>query len=421
MTERPTRIRHAVLWLTVAAYFITYFDRAVIASAMPFIRKEFGFSLEQVASILLSFQLAYSLFQIPGGWLGDIFGPRKTLTLIVSWWSLFTSLTAVSWSATSMVVFRFLFGMGEAGAFPNATRSLSRWMLPSERGYAQSLTHAGSRIAGGFTPYLVVWIISRYGWRAPFVIFGCVGLVWAVVWYVWYRDTPAEHRSVNKAELELIQKHIPPPKPRARHSFPWEILRSGNLWTLSMMYFCYGYIFNLYLQWFPTYLTSARNVRLTDMGIYASLPLLAGAFGNLLGGSISDWVGQRTGDLRFARKLVAIIGFLIAGAFILPATYSTSVPLCVALTCVAVFGLELTVGVSWAVPLDIGGDLAGSVSAVMNTLGNLGGSLAPFIFPMLVAGVHWDRPFLAGAGFCVLGALLFSRIDASKPIAVSMR
>src|ERR1044071_2716618 len=202
---RPTRVRHIVLWMTVAAYMITYIDRVVISAAVPSIQQEFGFSLVTIGWILGAYQVAYAVFQIPGGWLGDRFGARRALAAIVVWLSAFTAFTAATWSAASMIVCRFLFGMGEAGAFPIATRSLSRWMLPSERGFAQGITHAGSRLGGALTPMIVAAIIPLYGWRVPFFLFGVLGLVWAVVWYWYYRDTPAEHSSVNAAERELIE------------------------------------------------------------------------------------------------------------------------------------------------------------------------------------------------------------------------
>jgi MFS family permease len=205
---RPTRTRHVVLGLTVAAYMITYMDRVVISSAVPSIQREFGFSIVTMGWILSAFQWAYALFQIPGGWLGDRIGPRRALSLIVVWWSCFTAATVFAWSAASMALIRFLFGMGEAGAFPIATRSLSRWMLPGERGFAQGVTHAGSRLGGALTPALVVIIIAAYGWRAPFVCFGSLGLVWAAVWFWYYRDSPAEHKSVNAAERDLIRNAL---------------------------------------------------------------------------------------------------------------------------------------------------------------------------------------------------------------------
>jgi len=248
-TLRPTRTRHIVLWLTVAAYMITYMDRVVISASVPVIQEQFGFSIETMSGILGAFRWGYALFQIPGGWLGDLFGPRLALTVVVIWWSIFTSLTAASWNALSMMAVRFLFGVGEAGAFPIATRSLSRWMLPTERGYAQGITHAGSRLGGAITPPIVTTLIIWYGWRFPFVAFGALGILWAAVWYYYYRDTPGEHRSVNQAELELIRGSLPPPRAKEKTSVPWgAILSSGNLWTLCLMYFCYGCCLAIYLD-----------------------------------------------------------------------------------------------------------------------------------------------------------------------------
>src|SRR5437764_3686300 len=204
LSTRPTRVRHVVLWLTVAAYMITYMDRVAISSAVPSIRKELGFDMVTMGWILVSYNWAYALFQIPGGWLGDRIGPRRALTVIVTWWSIFTSATGLAWNGPSMAAVRFLFGMGEAGAFPIATRSLSRWMLPAERGFAQGVTHAGSRLGAAATPVLVVAVIAAHGWRAAFLLVGILGMAWAVLWYWYYRDTPAEHPSVNEAERQLI-------------------------------------------------------------------------------------------------------------------------------------------------------------------------------------------------------------------------
>ena len=414
---RPTRVRHIVLGLTVAAYMITYMDRVVISSAVPTIQKEFGFSLATMSYIIASFRWGYALFQIPGGWLGDRIGPRRALTLIVTWWSIFTSATALAWSSVSMIAIRFLFGMGEAGAFPIATRSLSRWMLPAERGFAQGITHAGSRLGAAMTPSLVVLVIAAYGWRVAFVLFGMLGLAWSAVWFWYYRDTPAEHPSVNQAELELLTRSLGGAKSRAVQSVPWKrILSSSTLWTLCLMYFCYSYCLAVYLDWFPKYLNDHRGMNLLQMGFYSSLPLLAGTAGDLMGGWISDIWAKRTGNLKLARRGVAIFGFLLAAASILPATLTTSPTTSVWYTCLAVFGLEVTVGVSWAIPLDIGADYAGSVSAVMNTCGNIGGAISPLALAYLVKAYSWDMPFFFASGFCLMAALLFCRIDATRRI-----
>jgi sugar phosphate permease len=396
---------------------ITYMDRVVISSSVPSLLKEFGFSMVEMGLILSSFRLGYSLFNLPGGWLGDLFGPRRTLTWIVVWWSVFTSATALSWNLASMLTFRFLFGMGEAGAFPNATRSLSRWILPSERGYAQGVTHAGSRLGAAMTPPIVVWIIHAYGWRTAFVSFGTLGIAWAAVWFWYYRDSPEQHKSVNAAELDLIHSSMGGPRSGIAKSVPWKkILASRTLWYLSAMYFCYGYCLAVYLDWFPTYLNSFRHFSLKQMGFYASLPLLAGAAGDFMGGICTDWWLKRTGNVNMARRVVAMSGFLLAAAGIIPATLTANSIYCVYFTCIAVFGLEFTVGVAWAVPLDIGGDFAGSTSAVMNTCGNMGGTISSTVLAYLVDGFGWNVPFLVAAGVCVAAAVLFCKIDASRQI-----
>lgn len=417
MQPRPTRVRHLVLWLTVAAYMITYMDRVVISSAAPKIREEFGFSLETMGLILGAFRWGYALFQIPGGWLGDRFGPRRALTMIVVWWSAFTSLTAAMAGGVSMAVCRFLFGVGESGAFPIATRSLSRWMLPSERGWAQGVTHAGSRLGAAFTPPIVAWMILQYGWRMPFLTFGCLGVGWALLWFFWYRDTPEEHKQVNAEELALIQKSLGGARPARSTKVPWKkILGERSTWILGCMYLCYGWCLAIYLDWLPTYLKEFRGYDLKKMGLYASLPLFAGVVGDLLGGWLTDLWAERSGNLKLARQGVGAAGFAIAALGIVPATMTANPETCVIFTCLAVFGLEITVGVSWAIPLDVGGDFAGSVSAVMNTFGNLGGAISTVVLGYIVSALGWNVPFYAAAGFCTLGGILYLGIDASRPL-----
>ncbi|MDQ2898251.1 MAG: MFS transporter [Acidobacteriota bacterium] len=417
MTQPPTRARHVVLALTVAAYMITYMDRVNIASAAPLIRHDLGLSMVTMGWILSAFRWGYALFQIPSGWMGDRIGPRRALTLIVTWWSVFTSATALAWSAGSMIAIRFLFGVGESGAFPIATRSLSRWMLPSERGFAQGITHAGSRLGAAATPVLVVALMTAFGWRSSFVVFGFLGLIWAAVWFWYYRDTPGEHAGVNEAERRLIYGSLGLARSGTTKSVPWRrILASPTLWTLSLMYFCYSYCLSVYLDWFPTYLHDHRGFDFKQMGFYASMPLLAGTLGDLMGGWISDLWVKRTHNLKLARRAVGVFGFLLAAAAILPATFTASPTGSVWYTCVAVFGLELTVGVSWAIPLDIGGDYAGSVSAVMNSCGNIGGAISPALLAFLVRGYGWNVPFAVAAGMCAIAAALFMRIDATQTI-----
>jgi len=415
-SNRPTRVRYIVLALTISAYMITYIDRVVISSAVPSIQKEFGFSIVTMGWILSSFQWAYALFQIPGGWLGDRIGPRRAMTLIVSWWSLFTCATVLAWSAASMALIRFLFGMGEAGSFPIATRSLSCWMLPTERGFAQGATHAGSRLGGALTPAVVVLIIARYGWRTAFICCGSLGLIWAAAWYWYYRDTPDEHPSTNAEERELIRSSLELARGcKNRQTIPWKhIVLSPQMWILCSMYFCYAYNLSVYLAWFPKYLNDHRGFNLHQMGYYASLLLLAGTVGDVFGGWISDLWARRSGDLRTARRLVGAGGFLLSALSMIPASLTSDPLTSVWFSCLAIFGLESTVGVSWAITLDIGADSAGSVSAVMNTCGNIGGAIGSALSAYLVVYLGWKAPFLVMAGLSFLGAVLYLQINARQ-------
>jgi sugar phosphate permease len=351
--------------------------------------------------VTFSFRMAYSLFQIPGGLLGDKFGARRALAAIVTWWSAFTALTAFAWNTASMIVIQTFFGMGEAGAFPIATRSLSRWMRPIDRGFAQGVTHAGSRLGGAVTPLLVAPIIVAFGWRAAFYVFAVVGITWAAAWFFYYRDTPEEHSGVNQAERDLIG----PPRKRAG-AVPWrQIVSHGNLWILALMYFCYNYNLNVYQDWFQTYLSQAKGMNVAQIASYTFFPLFAGTIGDLAGGWFSDKVLRRTGNVNLARRWVAIAGFLLADPKVSVAFY-----------CVAFFGIEWTVGISWAVPLDIGGDFAGSVSAFMNMFGNFGGAISATVVAYTAKNYGWNVPFLITAGLCLIAAALYLKIDASKRI-----
>jgi sugar phosphate permease len=419
VVERPSNIRHRVLWMTVLIYMITYMDRICIGHAATEIRKEFGFDVVTMGWIFSAFNWSYALFQIPGGWLGDRFGPRRVLTGIVLWWSAFTALTALAWGKGSMFAFRLLFGMGEAGAFPTATRALSHWLPAGERGFAQGITHSGARLGAAITPPIVVYLIAAFGWRSVFYIFGLIGVMWALWWYGYYRDRPDEHGSVNASELAIIRETAAADAPvSAEHvQVPWgKILSSANLWLLCAMYFCYAYSIWVYLTWFPTYLQEARGFSLKQMGFWHMVPLIAATIGDTVGGWLSDHLARSRDNLRFARRSVAIVGFAVAALCIVPATLAEDRYVCIAFTTAALFFLELTVGVSWAVAMDVGPEYAGSVSGVMNMCGNMGGTLASIAVGYMVLHVNWQVPFLVASGLCLLGAILFLRIDPSERI-----
>ncbi len=415
-SAHPTHARHIVLALTVAAYFITYMDRVVFSQAATDIRKDLGLSLVQMGAILAAFRYSYAIFQVPGGWLGDRIGPRRALSLIVGWWSILISMTALGWNAASLWVVRFIFGAGESGAFPIATRSLSRWILPSERGFAQGITHAGSRLGGTVAP-IVAFLILHYGWRMPFWAFGIVGLLWAVVWYSYYRDTPEQHHGVNAAELEKIHSATGGPGKPVGHAVPWKrILASPVLWQISVMYVCYQVLLAWYTDWFPTFLTEGRGFGAHDRGTFTGLSWIAAAVGNLSGGWLTDQVLRVTGDVKRARRLVGVCGFLIAAVGVYASTLAKDPRTCVYLNFIAFAASEVTVSVSWAIPLDIAGDFAGSAASVMNCCGNLGGAAFSQIVPYLVKASGWNMPLLVSSVVAVAGALIYSRVDASRKV-----
>ena len=251
--DRPagTRVRYRVLWMTFLLAIITFLDRVCISIAAPFMMDDLGLTLVQMSLVFSAFTLAYSLFEVPSGWLGDVIGPRRVLTRIVLWWSAFTALTGAAQGFRSLLAIRFLFGAGEAGAFPNAVRSFSQWFPMRERGKANGVLFFGSRLGGALTAPLALALIQVWGWRASFAAFGCVGVAWAVVWYRFYRDSPAEHPAVDAEELAWITQDG---RAAERESgTPWAaILASPNLYAICAMYFALGYGLYFYFTWLPT-------------------------------------------------------------------------------------------------------------------------------------------------------------------------
>jgi len=406
-------VRYRVLWLTVLLYAITYMDRVCIYAAAPVIGKEFGFDKLTIGVIFSAFAWGYSLLQIPSGWLVDRVGPRRILSMIVLWWSAFTILTPLAWSATSMVVIRFLFGAGEAGAFPSATRAFSRWLATSERGFAQGVTHSGSRLSGALTHAVTAAFIATWGWRMPFLLYGCIGILWTVIWFSWYRDRPEDHPGVSASELAWITAG----KSRGseKHRLSWKkLFTSPNIWYVCVMYFCYGYVLWIFLSWLPSYFSEVRGFGLVKSGIYTAIPLLAGTVTNSLGGWFSDRLFVRTQNLRHSRRFVAISGFSVAVVCVTLGVLADSSVLAILSMSLAVAGLELTTGVSWAIPLDIGRDHSGTVSGIMNMFGNLGGAVSPILFALLLKSFNsWTLPFILASILCLVAGLSWFKIDST--------
>jgi sugar phosphate permease len=407
-------------------YLVTYLDRVNISTAAPQISKEFGFDKVTIGLIFSAFVWAYAAFQIPGGWLSDRFGARAVLTGVVGYWSIMTAATAAAFSAASFIAVRFLFGIGEAGAFPGATRAMQLWYPQSERGFVQGVTHSASRLGAAIAPPLVVLIMSRLGWRWVFLICGAIGLVWALWWILTYRNLPEEHGLVNKAELQNIRGtdakgQIKPPPIEKQTNVPWgTLLRSPNMWAIMCAYFTYVYCLWIFLSWLPSYLIEFRHFTLLKVGLLASLPLWAGVVGDTAGGLATDWLLKRTGSAKLARRVVAIIGLLGCAAFIVPAALTADAYLAVYCLTISMFFLECTIGPSWAVSMDTGGRYSGTVSGTMNMAGNIGGALSPIVFGVLVQYGSWEAPFIVAALLLVVGAAIWAFwLDPDKHVLPS--
>jgi MFS family permease len=361
-----------------------------------------------------AFNWTYALFQVPGGWLADRFGSRIVLTAAIVWWSVFTGATGAAGGAASLAITRAFFGMGEAAAWPAASRSLLRWLPPEQRAFGQGFQHSGARLGAAFAPGMVILLTVLSSWRAAFYVFGAVGIVVAVAWYFYYRDFPQDHSGVNREELRLLESSLRA-YPKTRGAVPWRrILHSRDLLCLSLSYFCYGWVLWMYLQWLPTYLSEGRHLGQMKMGLGITVPLLAASIMNMGGGWLSDKLARRWGDLRRGRVAVSVAGFSIAGIAILPGVLVNNAAAGVACLTVAMAGLELTVPVSWALCLELAGDFSGSVTGVMNTLGNVGGAISAVAIGYLATMFGWTAPFIISSLLCGIAALLAARVDPTR-------
>jgi MFS family permease len=408
------RKRFVVLSFLGSLSVITYLDRVCIAVAGPRMQRDLHLGPEQWGWVMGVFVLAYGLFEIPTGALGDRTGPRRVLTRIVVWWSGFTMLTGAMTGFAALAVTRFLFGAGEAGAFPTMSAVVARWFPPGERARAQGCIWGASRIGGAISPWLVVPLIAAFGWRSIFFIFGWLGLGWAWLWQRWIRDEPARQPGITAAELA----EIGPAASAARgEPVPWgRLLRSGQLWLLMAMFSCYVWGSIFYLTWFPTYLVQGRGLTEKEMGLCAALPFLLGCAGNLLGGYLSDRLSRRYG-LAIGRRTVGSAS-LVLSALCLGGTALTQGKASGVILLSLGFGvMDCMLPTAWALCLDLGRQFSGVVSAAMNTAGQAGGFVCSVLFGYLVkAWGRYDLPLLVIAGMVLLSAGLFWQIDPTRPI-----
>jgi len=407
------RYRHRVLSLLFLLSIITYLDRVCISVAGPRMQAELNLSPEQWGWVVGLFTLSYAAFEIPSGAMADRIGARKVLTRIVAWWSVFTSLTGVVSSFFSLLAVRFAFGAGEAGAYPSSSSAISRWFPVVERGRAHGTVWMASRLGGAISPLLVVPIQIAYGWRMSFYLFGVLGLIWCIVWYTWYRDHPSEKPGLTPSEI----KEIGAGAPVAHVSLPWgQALRSWNLWKIMLMYhtYCWGGYF--YLSWLHTYLQKGRGFTEGEMKIYSMLPFLAGACGNMVGGSVSDIMVRKFG-LKLGRTVVGTVGLTMSALCLFGTAITPNKYMAVAFLTFGYFSMDCMLPVSWSICLDVGRKYAGAVTGAMNMAGQAGSFISSVAFGYMVTYFgSYNPPLIIFAAMLAIAAAIYTRIDPAEQL-----
>ncbi len=413
-----SRARSWVVVFAITLAVITYVDRVCISKAAPSIQRDLGLTKQQLGYAFAAFGWAYALFEIPGGWLGDVIGPRKVLMRVVVMWSTFTAATGWAWNGISLVLFRFFFGVGEAGCFPNLTKAFTIWLPRNERVRAQGMMWLSARWGGAFTPLLVAWVLTSLSWRWAFVLFGAVGLVWAFFFFRWFRDDPSRHPAVNEAELALLagaEENVAP-----HGKVPWgRFVKSRTVWLLWGQYFTMSYGWCFYITWMPTYLNESFP-QLSDMQrtLLNCIPLFFGGLGSIFSGLISAPLAAWVGGTAKTRRWLGFLGLAGAGTMLLVAVQFDNPLLAVLSVGMASFCNDLAMPGGWGACMDVGGKFAGSLSGSMNMMGNAGGALAPMVVPWVLQATHddWNANFVMFAAVYLLGALCWLFIDPVTPL-----
>jgi ACS family glucarate transporter-like MFS transporter len=413
--------RHVLVVATFLLSLLLYVDRVCISTAKQPIIDDLGLSDTQFGWILSIFAFGYALAQTPSGALADRLGPRLILTSVVAVWSAFTGLTAVAWNFVSMLAVRFLFGLGEAGAFPGMARAVYSWIPVQERGLVKGINFSASRLGAAVTMPLLPVMIEALGWRQSFVLLMAVGFAWSTVWWHWFRDEPDQHPTISAAEREYILANR-----QAAHAgasaatLPTAvILRSGNMWLMMIQYFSSNFTAFFCLSWLFPYVQQRFNLAFTEAGFYAMLPLLGGAVGNVFSGWLVDRI-YSAGYKTASRRLPAIFGFALASVGLVISVGQAEVAGAVAWLTIAVFGIDMILSPAWSFCIDIGGAHAGKVSGTMNMAGNRGSAVVALAVPYLLewtGGV--ETFFYVGAALNVLGILCWLAVTPDRPIGAA--
>ena len=413
--SRPTKARYWVIVFAITLAIIQYIDRVCISQAGPKIQIDLRLTDSQMGWVFSAFTLSYALFEIPCGYLGDKIGPRRVLLRIVLWWSFFTAATGWVRNWFTLVATRFLFGAGEAGCFPNLTKAFNRWLPAHERARAQGIMWMSARWGGAFTPILVFWCLQFMHWRTSFLVFGFLGVVWAAVFFWWYRDDPRQHKSVNAAEAALLpsdgghDEHV---------NVPWRRLyTSSSVWFLCAQYFAASYSWYFFITWFPKYLLTERGLDVKQSALLAGLPLFLGGFGALTAGWLAPHLSRRFGGMRGVRKGFGAVGFTLGAALLVISTYLKNPYAAVLAIALVSFCNDLMMPGAWAACMDVGGKYCGTLSGTMNMMGNLGGFVSPIVIGYIIQYTgNWNLTFYVTAVIYLLGAVCWLLTDPVTPL-----
>lgn len=402
-----------VLFLMCVMYGITYIDRVNVSTAASVFSKELHLSNTQVGLVFSAFAYPYLIFQIIGGWVSDKFGARLALTVSAVIWAGATLATGFAGTLATLLVARVLLGFGEGATFPTATRAMSDWAPASRRGLVQGVTHSAARLGNAVTPPLVAWLIALTSWRGSFIVLGIVSMAWAVAWGFYFRNNPAEHKSITQEELAELPKFNPA---RRKDPVPWGPLTKRML-PVTLVYFCYGWTLWLYLAWIPSFFLHSYKLDLKKSALFSAGVFFAGVIGDTLGGVVSDRIYEKTGNSDKARRDLVVIGFLASLAFMVPILYVHNVTYAALCLSAAFFFAEFTIGPMWAIPMDIAPRFSGSASGLMNTGSALAAILSPLIGGMIVDKTHnWNLPFIGSIGLLLFGAMMAYWMKPSNPL-----
>lgn len=408
--------RRGVVGLLVLLFAITYLDRICISVAGPRMQEDLGIDAVGWGWVTGIFTFAYCIFEIPTGTMGDRLGPRRVLTRIVAWWSAFTVLTGTVTGFYPLLLTRFLFGAGEAGAFPNASVVVARWFPPSQRATMSGVNLMASQIGGAIAPLLVVPIQMRYGWRMSFYVFGVAGMVWAAVWYAWFRDSPEEKQGLPPAPAPAEYSAAPGV---SSHGFPWRAaFRSHTVLAILGVAFCYIYVYTFFQTWFHTFLVRGRGFSETGL-LLSALPYVVAVFANLAGGASSDALVRRLGRKR-GRRFIGAASLAAAAAFTVAAMLTRQPVLTVVFLALTYGAITFQQSGVFGVCLDIGGPRAGAMVGLMNTVAQLGGLVGSVLYGYIVdRSGSYDAPFVPMAAVLFIGALLWLKVDASENVGAA--